>query len=139
VRIAALISVPLLVLGIGCGQHKEPEPAVRVQPTPPGNIRASHILIAYKGASGSTALRTKEEAKQLADQLLARIKAGESFEDIARSYSDCPTAANGGDLGFFTRGRMVKAFEDAAFGLRPGEVSGVIETDLGYHIIKRTQ
>jgi parvulin-like peptidyl-prolyl isomerase len=129
----------LLLFTLGCGGQKQAEAPKKVQPTPPGNIRASHILIAYEGASRSTAVRSKEEAKQLAEELLERLKSGEAFEEIATSYSDCPTAPKGGDLGFFTKGRMVKPFEDAAFGLKAGGISGIVETDFGYHIIKRTQ
>jgi peptidyl-prolyl cis-trans isomerase C len=122
-----------------CAEKKEPEPATTVQPAPPGSIRASHILISYAGVPGTTATRTKAEAQQLAEGLLARIQAGESFEELAQAYSDCPTAEKQGDLGFFKKGRMVKPFEDAAFALEPGQVSGIVETKFGYHIIKRTQ
>lgn len=138
-RKAVGIAGLLMLLLVACGQEKKPEPPKIVQPVPPGSIRASHILISYKGAEHSSATRTKEEARQLAEDLLRRIRAGESFEDLARTYSDCPTAEKGGDLGFFKRGRMVKPFEDAAFALKPGEVSGIVETKFGYHIIKRTQ
>lgn len=132
------ILMTLLVLA-SCAEKKEPEATKVVQPSPPGSIRASHILISFQGASRTTATRTKEEAKVLADDLLGKIKAGESFEELAEVHSDCPTAAKQGDLGFFKKGRMVKEFEDAAFALEPGGVSGVIETQFGYHIIKRTQ
>ncbi len=110
-----------------------------VQPAPPGTVRASHILISYKGAPATEATRSKEEAQKLAQSLLARVKNGESFEELARTYSDCPSAEAGGDLGFFGKGRMVKPFEDAAFGIKPGQVSSIVETQFGYHIIKRTQ
>jgi len=136
---ALLIFLSLVLVVVACGQERKPEPPKTVQPVPPGNIRASHILISYKGASRSTATRSKEEARKLAEQILERIRAGESFEKLARTYSDCPSAEKGGDLGFFKRGRMVKAFEDAAFALKPGELSGIVETQFGYHIIKRTQ
>jgi parvulin-like peptidyl-prolyl isomerase len=141
VRIAYAVLIVLLVLMIGCVKEREPEGKEVVQPAPPGNIRASHILISYAGAPQVEATRTKEEAASLAADLLARIKAGEDFEDLARRYSDCPTAQaeRAGDLGFFQKGRMVKPFEDAAFALDVGAVSGVVETKFGYHIIKRTQ
>ncbi len=137
-KIFGIVGV-LLLFALACGQEKKPEPPKLIQPLPPGTIRASHILISYKGTPGSSATRTKEEARRLAEEILKRVKAGESFEELARTYSDCPTAEKGGDLGFFKRGRMVKPFEDAAFALKPDEVSGIVETKFGYHIIKRTQ
>lgn len=76
-------------------------------------------------------------AKALAEDLLRQIREGADFEDLARRYSDDPgTARLGGDLGWFRRGRMVKEFEDAAFALSDGQVSDVVETDFGFHIIK---
>jgi len=110
-----------------------------VQPAPPGTIRASHILLAYQGSGVETATRTKEEARKLAEEMLARVRKGESFEQLAATYSDCPSAEAGGDLGFFARGRMVRPFDEASFALKTGQVSGIVETQFGYHIIKRTQ
>lgn len=140
-RIACLALVAVLILVVGCVKEREPEGKKVVQPAPPGHIRASHILVSYAGAPQTEATRTKEEAASLAADLLARIKNGGDFEDLARRYSDCPTARSerSGDLGFFKKGRMVKPFEDAAFALEAGEVSGIIETKYGYHIIMRTQ
>jgi parvulin-like peptidyl-prolyl isomerase len=115
------------------------EPPKTVQPAPPGTIRASHILLAYQGSGVEGVTRTKEEARKSIDEILARIKKGESFEDLASTYSDCPSAEQGGDLGFFGKGRMVPPFDQAAFALGKGQISGVVETQFGYHIIKRTQ
>lgn len=137
--VRALVSLLVVVCLLGCTKDKKQEPARTIQPAPPGSIRASHILIAYKGAARSTATRSKQEARQLIDGLLERVRGGESFEEIAKAYSDCPTSERGGDLGFFKRGKMVKPFEDAAFNLKVGEISDVIETEFGFHIIKRTQ
>ena len=136
--ILVLLAVALLSFACG-GEKQEAEALKTVQPTPPGSIRASHILISYSGAERATSTRTKEEALQLAQDLDKRAKSGEDFAELARAYSDCPTADKGGDLGFFQKGRMVKPFEDAAFALKPGQVSDVVETKFGYHIIKRTQ
>jgi parvulin-like peptidyl-prolyl isomerase len=115
------------------------EASKTVQPAPPGTIRASHILIAYQGSGVEGITRTKEEARKSIDDVLARIKKGENFEELASTYSDCPSAEQGGDLGFFGRGRMVAPFDQAAFALKKGQISGVVETQFGYHIIKRTQ
>ncbi|HSV35375.1 MAG TPA: SurA N-terminal domain-containing protein [Ramlibacter sp.] len=99
--------------------------------------RASHILInAPKGAPATE----REKAKARAEELLAQVKKSpEGFADLARKNSqDTGSAENGGDLDFFARGAMTKAFEDAAFALAKGEVSGLVETEFGFHIIKVT-
>ncbi|MDP3824568.1 MAG: SurA N-terminal domain-containing protein [Burkholderiales bacterium] len=99
--------------------------------------RASHILIAApKGAPAAE----REKAKAKAEELLAAVKkAPESFADVAKKNSQDPgSAANGGDLDFFARGAMAKAFEDAAFALKKGETSPVVETEFGFHIIRVT-
>lgn len=109
--------------------------------TVPLTVEASHVLIAYTGAmrADPSITRTKEEARQLATDLLSQIQAGSlTFEDAAIQFSDCPSGADGGALGQFGRGAMVPEFEDAAFALEVGGVSGVVETDFGYHLIKRT-
>ncbi len=97
--------------------------------------RASHILIeSPKSAAPEARLKAKARAQEL---LAAVQKAPESFAELAKKNSqDVGSAANGGDLDFFTRGTMLKPFEDAAFALKKGEISAVVETDYGYHIIK---
>ncbi|GAA4418997.1 peptidylprolyl isomerase [Acidovorax lacteus] len=95
----------------------------------PDEVRASHILIA-KG----------DGAEQKAKALLQDLKNGKDFEALAKEHSADPgSAAKGGDLGSFSRGRMVKPFEDAAFALQPGQLSEVVESQFGYHIIKVTE
>ena len=79
---------------------------------------------------------TKNKALLEINQIREQLIDGADFAEIAKKYSDCPSAANGGNLGFFGRGAMVKSFEDAAFALMPGEISEVVETPFGYHIIK---
>jgi len=101
----------------------------------PERVRASHILIAFTEADTEA---DRAEKKRRALELLERIKGGADFAEIASQYSDGPSKSRGGDLGFFERGRMVKPFEDAAFALRVGEVSDVVETRFGYHIVKVT-
>ncbi|MDO8281888.1 MAG: peptidylprolyl isomerase [Thermodesulfovibrionia bacterium] len=87
-------------------------------------IRASHILV---------------ESEAIGISILAKLKAGADFAKLAAQYSmDEGNAKNGGDLGFFDRGRMVPEFEDAAFKLKKGEVSGLVKTQFGFHIIKVT-
>ena len=84
--------------------------------------------------------RTKVEARALADELLTRIRQGEKLEELARQFSDdTGSKAGGGQLGVFKRGDMVKPFADAAFALDVGQVSGVVESPFGFHIIERTQ
>jgi len=118
-----------------------PAPAPAPQPAAQQSIGASHILIAYKGAMRAKAdvTRSKVQAKQLATRIGARALQGEDFATLAKKYSDGPSGARGGDLGSFTRGRMVKPFSDAAFALKPGGISAVVETPFGFHIIKRTR
>ncbi len=103
----------------------------------PEQRRASHILLTA-GEGGSA--KDKAGAKKLAEELLAKLRANpSSFAQLAKEYSkDTGSAANGGDLGFFGRGMMVKPFEDAAFKLKEGEISDVVESDFGYHIIRVT-
>jgi peptidyl-prolyl cis-trans isomerase D len=104
-----------------------------------GEVRASHILItAPKDASAAD----KDKAKQKAEQILAEVKAHpDQFAAIAQKESQDPgSASKGGDLGYFTRGMIAggKAFDDAVFGLKKDEISGIVQTDFGYHIIKVT-
>jgi peptidyl-prolyl cis-trans isomerase C len=101
-------------------------------------VRASHILLMYQGSSRSTATRSKEEAQQQIDAINQQLDGGGDFADLAQQHSDCPSGKQGGDLGAFGRGQMVGPFETSAFGMQVGETSGVVVTDFGYHIIKRT-
>jgi peptidyl-prolyl cis-trans isomerase C len=85
-------------------------------------IKAQHILVAH-------------EYEAL--DILKKIAEGVAFETLARDFSQCPSGKEGGNLGEFKRGMMVPSFEKAAFLLLPGEVSGIVRTQFGYHIIKR--
>jgi hypothetical protein len=110
------------------------------QPEIGEQISCSHILIAYKGANNATATRTKEDAKKLAEDLLKKCKEENAdFAAIAKENSDDGSKANGGDLGAFGKGAMVKPFEEAAFALKPNDISGLVESPFGFHIIKRTK
>lgn len=103
-------------------------------------VHARHILIAYKGSPAAQTGKkelTEDEAKAKAEDIRKKIAAGAKFEDLAKTESDdVGSAANGGDLGNFNHGQMVPEFEKAAFELKPGEVSQVVRTQFGYHIIK---
>jgi parvulin-like peptidyl-prolyl isomerase len=101
-------------------------------------VRASHILLMYKGSARSSATRSKVEAEQQIRDLQGQLQGGADFAALAKAHSDCPSKSKGGDLGQFGRGQMVKPFEDATFAMQIGQVSDVVETDFGYHLIKRT-
>src|SRR6266853_714617 len=103
----------------------------------PEQRRASHILIAVKSGAGEA---EKAKARERAAQLVSLLrKSPGSFAELAKTNSgDSGSAAQGGDLGFFARGMMVRPFEDAAFRLKPNEISDPVESDFGFHIIKIT-
>jgi peptidyl-prolyl cis-trans isomerase C len=84
-------------------------------------VHAAHILV-----------KREDQAKDI----LAKIKAGENFGEMAKKFSTCPSGKRGGDLGWFTRGKMVKEFEKAAFEGQKGAVVGPVKTEFGYHLIK---
>ena len=86
-------------------------------------VKASHLLV-----------KTEEEAIKLKEE----IAAGKEFAQAAMEVSLCPSGQNGGDLGYFTKGQMVKEFEDACFSMEVGEVSNPIKTQFGYHLIHLT-
>ncbi len=86
-------------------------------------VKASHILVPGQGK---------------AQELLDKINAGESFEEIAKNHSTCPSGKRGGDLGYFGRGKMIKEFEKAAFDNEKGSIVGPVKTQFGWHIIKVT-
>jgi protein-disulfide isomerase len=104
--------------------------------------RARHVLIQYRGARGADTkvMRSKQEARALAEQLAGRIaKQHVPLDRLAREHSDCPSAAQGGELGRFTRGDLVPEFEAALFALEAGQISDVVETPFGFHIIQREE
>jgi len=90
----------------------------------PESVTASHILV---------------DSEDKANEILEELKGDKSFEEAAKEYSSCPSSENGGDLGNFTKGRMVPEFENAAFGMDVNEISGVVPTQFGFHIIKVTE
>ena len=90
----------------------------------PDKVHCAHILV-----------KSESEAKVV----LERLKRGEKFSSVAQAVSLCPSGKRGGDLGTFTRGKMVKEFENAAFALQKGQTSALVKTKFGYHIIKRLE
>jgi len=131
----------------------EPEPVVELPPDPgpdvpappeltrgaPKRISARHILVEYDGSLGAdpSLRRTRAEAVRRAEDLLAQIRGGADFGKLALKESDGPSAGREGSLGAFGRGTMHADFEKAAFALKVGEVSGLVETPFGLHIIER--
>jgi len=102
-----------------------------------GNVRASHILLAYKGAqnANNSVSRSKSEARREANRILELVKKNPgSFSSLAFEYSDGPSKSSGGDLGFFQEGRMAKPFNDFVFSNKTGSIN-VVETDFGFHVI----
>jgi peptidyl-prolyl cis-trans isomerase C len=87
-------------------------------------IHCAHILV---------------KAKQEAQNILDRVKKGEKFSKLAKEVSICPSRKRGGDLGSFGRGQMIKEFENASFALQKGEISEIVKTKYGYHVIKRLE
>jgi PPIC-type PPIASE domain len=122
----------------------QPIPVPPPAPKEEERVAASHVLVSYKGARGAapTVVRTKDQAKKRAQEVLKKSKGTQAsdFAALAKKYSDDPgSGPKGGDLGQFNRAQMVKPFSDAAFALKPGDVSEIVESDFGFHVIKRTQ
>jgi peptidyl-prolyl cis-trans isomerase C len=99
----------------------------------PEEVRASHILIKVDPKSNES---QKAAAYKKIEEIQVKIQKGGDFATLAKEFSEGPSNVKGGDLGFFKRGQMVKPFEKEAFALAPGEVSGIVETRFGYHLIK---
>jgi peptidyl-prolyl cis-trans isomerase C len=102
--------------------------------TLPEQVRVRHILLSWKPLGQPD---DRAALREQMDAILTKARAGEDFADLAREYSDDSSAQNGGDVGFFHRGQMVPAFEAAAFSLQPGEISDIVETPFGVHILKQ--
>lgn len=101
----------------------------------PAQIRASHILVKMNPTADES---KQEEARRKIEEIRDKLRAGEDFSSLAKEWSECPSSAKGGDLGYFRRGRMVKPFDEAAFALGPGDISEIVQTRFGYHLIKVT-
>ncbi|MGB5984904.1 MAG: peptidylprolyl isomerase [Desulfobacterales bacterium] len=101
----------------------------------PEQVQARHILIKMDENADE---QTQQEARKAIEMVQEKVKAGEDFTELAKTHSQGPSNTKGGDLGFFGKGQMVKPFEDAAFAMQPGEVSDIVQTRFGYHLIKVT-
>lgn len=129
-----LIQSRLAKVRVSSGEVKQFYEANRDSiPDKPAGVRLAHILI---GVTPSQA--TRDSLYSFATLIRDKALSGEDFETLARNYSDDPSADKGGDLGWFGRGEMVPEFEQAAFALQPGQISDVVETTFGFHIIKVT-
>lgn len=95
------------------------------------SVKLSHILVDVQPSEAAM-----KAAREKAQMILDRLKKGEDFAELARQYSEGPSAARGGDLGLMARGDLVKEFEEVAFNLQPGEISGIVRTQFGLHIIQ---
>jgi parvulin-like peptidyl-prolyl isomerase len=107
-------------------------------------VRLMHMMVQHKEAHSLSipakeASRTPMEARAQMETALAALLAGESFEKVAAETSDGPMGVRGADLGWFTRGEIGPAFDEAVFALAPGERSGIIESPFGFHIVQRTE
>lgn len=114
--------------------------------TMPDQVRCRHLLVKHEGSRRPSSwksdriVRNKEQALELLAGYRQSIISGQTtFEQLARTESDCSSASSGGDLGYFGLGQMQKPFEDVAFGLDIGEISGYVDTDSGVHIIQRIE
>jgi len=161
-RPASMFSCGILVLAFGCGGDAEDAPGNPTEPATPaltesesptttepgdaatvedtGEMSAAHILIAYAGSSRASdeVTRSKEEALALAQEIATKARAeGADFAELAKEYSDGPSGPNGGDLGNFYPEQMVGPFAEATQALAIGNVSDPVETEFGYHVIRR--
>jgi hypothetical protein len=128
-----------------------PAPVETVDPASPTGIKpneeateisAQHLLVMYEGSKSAPKgiKRTRAEARIRATEALDAVKRGQDFDKVVSAYTDEPGgAARRGALGKFTRDKMVKAFSDAAFALEVGEISAVIESPFGFHVIRRVE
>jgi hypothetical protein len=155
VRLAAVAALFAALAVAGCGKESggtatgtatatstSTSTATATTTPVPETVIAQHILCAYKSAkrAPSGVTRTKAEARARATEALGKIRGGTSFEDIVKGYSDDAGSLDRmGSVGKFRREAMDPAFSAAAFALKVGEVSDIVETPFGFHLIKRTQ
>ena len=128
-------------MSIGKDELQQFYDAHKSQMEQPEQIRLSELLISTEKKNDATADEAQQvaAAQAKADDLLAQIRKGAAFDEVAKKNSDGPTAAQGGDLGYFKRGTLAKELEDKTFAMKPGEVSDVIRTKQGFVILKVTE
>ncbi|CAB3404536.1 unnamed protein product [Caenorhabditis bovis] len=133
----------------GRSQWERPSESAFTKGSELSKVRALHILVKHAGSRNPSSwrsdhiTRSKEDAMKIIDGFIEELRQAPDleakFRAIAKEYSDCSSAKRGGDLGFFERRQMQKAFEDASFALDVGEMSGLIETSSGIHVILRIE
>jgi hypothetical protein len=147
----ALAAVLAVIGATGCGEPATtPQKSALTSPSPsaepitpetprPERIAARHILVTFAGSDGAAfgGARSKEAGLARAESILAKLQAGATFGEVAKKTSDDASRGRGGFLGSGESGTWVPAFEDVAFSLAVGEISGIVETRFGYHIIQR--
>jgi peptidyl-prolyl cis-trans isomerase NIMA-interacting 1 len=102
-------------------------------------VRVAQILITFEGATGDSTQRSRLDAQGLMDRAAQRVADGEPFDAVAKAMSDGPSGLRGGDLGWFTQGQFLPAWEQVAFALEPGQTSAVFETSAGLHLLQRLE
>lgn len=146
-RIAGALSGMHYYLNVYTKQSQWDLPTEPAQPSSgPAQVQCSHLLVKHAESRRPSSwreediTRSKEESREVLLGYKAQIDSGDkTLQDLAAEYSDCSSAKRGGDLGPFGRGCMQKAFEDAAFALNVGEMSDIVDTDSGLHLILRTK
>ncbi|CAD7078301.1 unnamed protein product [Hermetia illucens] len=121
-------------------------PAEPTHGSGPTQVQCSHLLVKHNKSRRPSSwreeniTRSKDEAREILNEYRKKIESGEAtLQELAQKYSDCSSAKRGGDLGMFERGTMQKPFEEAAFNLKVGQLSKIVDTDSGLHLILRTQ
>ena len=130
-------------LALEIGQHSDvietPFGYHIIERMPVVEVHLDHILVQWADLKRTASERSREDAVLIAEQALAELNAGKPFSSVAKKFSDGPFASRGGNLGWFQKGQMVPQFDEVAFALKPGEVSAIVESAHGFHIIRRLE
>jgi len=130
-------------LDLDVGQHSEvietPFGFHIIERLPVIEVHVDHILVQWADLKRTVSERSREEAVLIAQQAMAELDAGKSFQAVAQKFSDGPFGSRGGNLGWFQKGQMVPQFDEVAFALNPGDISEIIESAHGFHIIRRIE